>query len=801
MKNPLKIVIIAIMIFGLGLVGSVSHAQSVNSNFYIYVTDLNNNRVQKFDSSGKYISQFGVKGAGNGEFNAPVDIVTDSNGDIYVVELNNDRVQKFDSSGKYITQFGSNGSGDGQFDFIGSSAIDPYGNIYVADLANSRVQKFDSSGKYISQFGSDGSGDGEFFFASSVDLDSSGNLYVTDLNNYRVEKFDPSGKYISQFNVYGYTEAPIAIAVDKKSNNIYVVGLNSDSVQKFDSSGKYIGQFGTKGTRNGEFNTVGGIRVDSQGNIYVADTGNSRIQKFDSSGRYISQFGSFGSGDGQFKNTSSIAFSPVVLDPIPTPTNIVNASITLTPPKAGEVFLTFNSNKITWKSVGLPENAVVYPTLSNPSGEWSSDFVRAEKGEMNYTPPNVYSGVYSLTLQVWVPDDANNLNGSYHKTALKSNSVPINVVLSQAGANSISLTTTPNTIVSGQQVKLGYVIPSSANSIVLTLSCPIGVSITNGGGNICGIPIKWNSPLPTASLMNAINTTSVVQKVSAGLLVSYPDGSMAPTSADFYVQPSQPKTVPTPTPTQTPTTINTSIYSINPPSAKVGDTITIIGQGFEGVDASRVYLRNGGGEISPIFITSTPNKVVFNVPGIPAATYTVTVVGSNGTDSKNLVVNSASTAPVPVVTPVTTPTPTTTVIPTNSPTPTASPVSPTITPTSPSPTPTGTPSTSMNPRIDSIQPSNILKVGDTVTLNGVGFSGVDPSRLFLVTNNGLRVPVIFITSNENKVVFNIPNIISGSYSVIILGNSGNSNTVPITVTSLNGAVSISFFDWLASFFR
>jgi len=39
------------------------------------VTDVGNNRVQRFDSKGAYLSQFGSYGQGKGEFFAPFGIV------------------------------------------------------------------------------------------------------------------------------------------------------------------------------------------------------------------------------------------------------------------------------------------------------------------------------------------------------------------------------------------------------------------------------------------------------------------------------------------------------------------------------------------------------------------------------------------------------------------------------------------------------------------------------------------------------------------------------------------------------
>ena len=59
---------------------------------------------------------------------------------MYVADSYHDRVQKFDSSGNFITAWGSDGSGAGQFDNPTGLAVDSQGNVYVADLGNDRVQ-------------------------------------------------------------------------------------------------------------------------------------------------------------------------------------------------------------------------------------------------------------------------------------------------------------------------------------------------------------------------------------------------------------------------------------------------------------------------------------------------------------------------------------------------------------------------------------------------------------------------------------------------------------------------------------
>jgi len=67
---------------------------AIDSSGNIYVVDVDN-RIQEFTSSGAPITQWGELGTGDGQFDYPWGITGDSAGYIYVTDLNNNRVEKF----------------------------------------------------------------------------------------------------------------------------------------------------------------------------------------------------------------------------------------------------------------------------------------------------------------------------------------------------------------------------------------------------------------------------------------------------------------------------------------------------------------------------------------------------------------------------------------------------------------------------------------------------------------------------------------------------------------------------------
>jgi DNA-binding beta-propeller fold protein YncE len=87
----------------------------------------------------------GPLSVGDGQFYNAQGIAVDSAGNVYVVDQNNDRIQKFTNDGKFITNWGSRGTGDGMFDgpSLGPSgiAIDHRGYVYTT-MGNDKIQVF-----------------------------------------------------------------------------------------------------------------------------------------------------------------------------------------------------------------------------------------------------------------------------------------------------------------------------------------------------------------------------------------------------------------------------------------------------------------------------------------------------------------------------------------------------------------------------------------------------------------------------------------------------------------------------------
>ena len=269
------------------------------------------------------LAPFGGAGTEPGKTQKPSGIAVDANGDIYVVDKDNNRVEKFDATGKFLSQFGSAGSGNGQFKEPRGIAIAPNGDLWIADSGNSRVQHFSSTGSYKSQFGSKGAATNQFMtpYGIAVTIAPPGSplagvpvVYVSDSATNRVAGFSESGAYFG--NVIGTSANPAAaavfgepsgIAIDPKGN-LWVADAQNNRVQRFNAEGKFVLQFGTKGSGNGQTSGPVNVSIAPSGNVIVVDGANHRIEVFNTSGEYLRQFGSSGSSNSQFSDPKGIAF-------------------------------------------------------------------------------------------------------------------------------------------------------------------------------------------------------------------------------------------------------------------------------------------------------------------------------------------------------------------------------------------------------------------------------------------------------------------------------------------------------------
>ncbi|MFH0907421.1 MAG: MBG domain-containing protein [bacterium] len=405
------------------------------SNTWV-IADTANNRIRNVDAQGVITTvagngSFGYSGDGAAATNAmlglPNGVAMDEAGNVYISDTENHRVRKVDTSGIITTIAGTGTAGDtgdggaatnAQLNFPKSVAVDGIGNVYVADSENNRIRKVDTNGVIttlagngIYDFGGDGgpATNASLQAPTSVAPDQDGNVYIADRYNNRIRKVDDGGiiTTVAGNGSFGYSgdggaatnaalNYPSAVAVDWMGR-IYFSDTENARIRRVDTNGIINalagnGNFGYSGdggpALDARLDSPNGVAVDSYGRVYVADYYNMRIRQVSPTAGILSgtpaAAGSYDlmlwASDGNSSNAQSfqlvIAKAPatVTLGNLSQTYDGTARSVTVTTDPSGlTVTVTYDGN--TW----VPTNAGTYAVTGTVS---EANFQGATAGEL-----------------------------------------------------------------------------------------------------------------------------------------------------------------------------------------------------------------------------------------------------------------------------------------------------------------------------------------------------------------------------------------------------------------------------------
>lgn len=188
---------------------------------FLWLSDVDNNRIIKIDYEGKIIEKYDG-------FQRPMHI--DIQGSkIYIPEYISDTVKILEDGNISAYQLKDNP------DAVGGVSVD--GNtVAIADFYNHRIilQQNDN----VTIIGKEGHNDGELYYPTDVDI-KNGLIYVADAYNNRVQAFDFEGNYVRMIgwneNIKVATGVKVTdtqvIIADFEGNRVLVYGLYGKLLQ------------------------------------------------------------------------------------------------------------------------------------------------------------------------------------------------------------------------------------------------------------------------------------------------------------------------------------------------------------------------------------------------------------------------------------------------------------------------------------------------------------------------------------------------------------------------------------------
>lgn len=246
----------------------------------LWVADTNNNRIQKYDSSGNFVLAIGGFGSSI-VLTQPWDVVVADDGTIFVADTWAHRIIKFSESGDQLATWGVGGQTTAEDDdpmkLFGPRDITlaPNGNVLISDTGNSRIVEYTSDGEFVRQYGKKGSSGApdELSEPVGVLVAENGDVYIGDFWNKRVIVLDNQLALKREIPVDEWGSQQV-------TERAYMALLDDGRLLVTDPSNGKILTFGADGTRRGEYEVtkegdatgVRPIGVSSDGtNVLVAD--------------------------------------------------------------------------------------------------------------------------------------------------------------------------------------------------------------------------------------------------------------------------------------------------------------------------------------------------------------------------------------------------------------------------------------------------------------------------------------------------------------------------------------------------
>lgn len=252
----------------------------------IWVIDAANERVVILSPDGAFVDAWGSVGSDEGQFHFTAEgkgqeggIAIAADGTVSIADTFNTRVQVFDANQQFVTSWGTRGAGDGQFLRPGGVAVGADGTVFVSDVDRDDVQAFDAQGQYLGTIGAPGQHSDPSYPA----VDAAGNLYVVEFEQARVSVFSPDGALLrswgSRGREAGQFDGPYAVALDPQGN-AYVTDPSTARIERFAPDGQFLNAWTILKAGAPDTPFVSNLRVDEGGHLYAVDNQNGRVLKF-----------------------------------------------------------------------------------------------------------------------------------------------------------------------------------------------------------------------------------------------------------------------------------------------------------------------------------------------------------------------------------------------------------------------------------------------------------------------------------------------------------------------------------------
>ena len=256
--------------FGLNKFGNL-YDVAIAPTGEVVIVDHGISKVIILDDQLKLLNFFGQRRDDSGLVHPNGVAVTDCV--IAVSDYGSHQVKKYSLQGNLLSVIGCYGNKNGQFSYPRGLAFNNNKLLYVIDGCNYRIQVFNKDDTFAFSFGSRGNNPRQFQFPVRISIDPNNNVLVTDYHANGIHIFTHDGLFIQTINSY----RPFAITISPTGCLITSHDGDDNKIRVWSPTYQLINQFGKKGSKQGEFDDINGMAMDSSRTIYVAEYNNKRL--------------------------------------------------------------------------------------------------------------------------------------------------------------------------------------------------------------------------------------------------------------------------------------------------------------------------------------------------------------------------------------------------------------------------------------------------------------------------------------------------------------------------------------------
>lgn len=152
----------------------------------VYISDNDNHSIRVYKQNGEFLFRWGKFGEGSGEFRYPGMLFSNDANEIFVVDVLNTRVQKFDPFGGFIADIGSWGVLPGRLFRPKGVVVDKFRRVFISDSYLGVVQVFSDQGQFLGVVSENGE---KMKFRTPVGMainEDTGKLYIVEMRENRI---------------------------------------------------------------------------------------------------------------------------------------------------------------------------------------------------------------------------------------------------------------------------------------------------------------------------------------------------------------------------------------------------------------------------------------------------------------------------------------------------------------------------------------------------------------------------------------------------------------------------------------